>query len=103
MDERHLFAAIRYVSLNPVRAKLVARADEWPWSSVRAHLAGKNDRLVVVEPVLRRMPDFMEQMASGAADDGAFWDLRRAETSGRPLGDRVFVAELEQRLGRALR
>jgi len=29
---------MRYVSLNPVRARLVDRAEDWAWSSVRAHL-----------------------------------------------------------------
>jgi hypothetical protein len=32
---------IRYVELNPVKAKLVAPAEDWPWSSARAHVAGK--------------------------------------------------------------
>jgi REP element-mobilizing transposase RayT len=40
MDEAHLINAVRYVTLNPVRARLVARAAAWPWSSARAHLAG---------------------------------------------------------------
>jgi putative transposase len=40
MDEAHLFAAARYVALNPVRAGLATRAEDWPWSSARAHLAG---------------------------------------------------------------
>jgi putative transposase len=31
-SEEHLRAACRYVLLNPVRAGLCARADEWPWS-----------------------------------------------------------------------
>ena len=39
-------AAARYVALNPVRARLVERAQDWPWSSVRAHLDGRNDELV---------------------------------------------------------
>src|ERR1700730_8885048 len=39
MDESHLRSAVSYVSLNPVRARLVSRAQEWTWSSVRAHLA----------------------------------------------------------------
>jgi putative transposase len=38
MDEEHLAAALRYVSLNPVRARLVARAQDWRWSSASAHL-----------------------------------------------------------------
>jgi putative transposase len=29
MDEAHLMAAVCYVSLNPVRARLVARAEDW--------------------------------------------------------------------------
>jgi putative transposase len=58
MDESHLKSAISYVSLNPVRARLVSRAEQWPWSSVRAHLAGQDDGLVSVRPVLDRWPTF---------------------------------------------
>ncbi len=58
MDEAHLMAAVRHVSLNPVRARLVTRAQDWPWSSVRAHLAGVDDELAVVAPVLERVESF---------------------------------------------
>ncbi|MDR3508479.1 MAG: transposase [Caulobacteraceae bacterium] len=34
MDEAHLMTAVRYVALNPVRARLAAKAQDWPWSSV---------------------------------------------------------------------
>jgi putative transposase len=44
MDEVHLFYAVRYVSLNPVRAQLVQQAQDWRWSSVAAHLSGKDDK-----------------------------------------------------------
>ena len=54
MDEAHLAAAVRYVSLNPVRARLVARPQDWRWSSVAAHLAQQDDPLVVVAPVIER-------------------------------------------------
>lgn len=43
MDDAHIKAAERYVGLNPVRAGLAARAEDWPWSSARAHLAGVDD------------------------------------------------------------
>lgn len=39
LDLRHLFNAIRYVELNPVRVGLAATAREWGWSSARAHLS----------------------------------------------------------------
>ena len=51
MDEEHLAAALRYVSLNPVRARLVARAQDWRWSSTRAHLRGKHDGFTALAPV----------------------------------------------------
>jgi putative transposase len=47
-----------YVSLNPVRARLVSRAEDWAWSSARAHLAGEDDSLVSMRPVLDRWPTF---------------------------------------------
>jgi putative transposase len=40
MDEAHLVCALRYVALNPVRAKLAKRAEDWQWSSTGAHLKG---------------------------------------------------------------
>jgi putative transposase len=102
MDEAHLACAMRYVSLNPVRARLVARAEEWPWSSVRAHLAGEDDALVRVAPALDRYGRFADFLGSQDDDAEAWRALRRAETSGRPLGSAGWVADLEARTGRAL-
>ena len=101
MDEEHLASAIRYVSLNPVRAGLVARAQDWPFSSVRAHLNGKSDGLVDVRPVLDRFEDF-SGLVGGPPRPDEFRALRRAETSGRPLGSAEWIARLEVRLGRGL-
>ena len=74
MDELCLLAAARSVELNPgncpdfcgrtpqecdrplfpaaVRAKLTINAEEWPWSSARTHLSGRDDRLAKVAPLL---------------------------------------------------
>jgi putative transposase len=101
MDEDHLIAAVRYVSLNPVRARLVARADDWPWSSVRAHLAGADDGLASVRPVLDRVERFADLLRTDA-DDPAFRTLRASEGSGRPIGNAEFIADLERRLGRPI-
>lgn len=102
MDEAHLIAAVRYVSLNPVRARLVAQPEDWAWSSVRAHLAGVDDDLVTVKPVLNRLgaAGIAELLCPGAEDEGAFAMLRSAETTGRALGNADFIAGLERLLGR---
>ncbi len=101
MDEEHLLMAARYIAQNPVRARLVRRARDWPWSSVRAHLAARDDALVTVEPLLERVPRFAELLET-PADDPDFDALRKAEKTGRPLGSPKFIARLERRLGRAL-
>ena len=101
MDEDHLVAAVRYVSLNPVRARLVAHAEDWPWSSVRAHLAGADDGLADVRPVLERIPRFADLLRTDP-DDVTFRLLRASEGTGRPLGAAAFIADLERRLGRPI-
>lgn len=106
MDERHLISAVRYVSLNPVRARLVARAEDWAWSSVRAHLEGEDDGLVKVAPVLSRIERFADILDDGPQAEDLHADamraLRAAEGTGRPVGTADFVADLERRLGRPL-
>ena len=100
MDESHLRYAVSYVSLNPVRARLVSRAEEWAWSSVRAHLAGEDDSLVSVRPVLDRWPTFQDLLLEDHEEK--FTSLRGAEGIGRPLGTADFVTGLERRLGRPI-
>ncbi len=101
MDEDHLLAAVRYVALNPVRARLVARAEDWRWSSARAHLAGKDDGLAIVRPVLDRVMDFRALIAD-ANEDASFAALRAAEQTGRPLGNAQFIEGWERVLGRRI-
>ncbi|WP_457313483.1 transposase [Sphingomonas sp. UYAg733] len=101
MDEAYLGAALRYVALNPVRARLVDRAADWPWSSTRALLGVAGDGTTTLEPVLARYPDFAGLIAAGEEEE-AWTRLRRAETIGRPVGDRDFLARLEHVSGRQL-
>ena len=110
LDEPHLWRAIRYVELNPVRTGLVACAEEWPWSSARAHVLGLSDPLL----------DPARPFATGAADEAtgrpmpwAQWlqqgltgeeaeAIRHATRTGRPCGSETFVRMLENRLDRLL-
>jgi putative transposase len=101
MDDTYLMACARYVELNPVRARLVARARDWRWSSARAHLKGQDDGLVSVSPLLDRVDgwkSFLDESLDGAAREA----IRASERTGRPLGDKSFVRKLEKKLGRTL-
>jgi Transposase IS200 like len=46
LDEKHLYACIRYVENNPVRAGLVKRAEEYRWSSAASHVLRKDDPIL---------------------------------------------------------
>jgi putative transposase len=101
MDHAHLSLAVRHVELNPVRARLVRLPHRWRWSSAAAHLAGRDDPLVRVAPLLKRFEDWRDFLAAGLSDAEADL-LRRHERTGRPLGSDRFLARLEALLGRLL-
>jgi putative transposase len=101
MDEPHLLAATRYIALNPVAAGLVSRAENWPWSSARAHLAGEDDELATVAPLRALIPDFAA-LLTAPADPATTARIERAPTIGRPLGAPEWIATLERQLGRRL-
>jgi putative transposase len=85
-----LIAAARYVALNPVRARLVAQAQDWAWSSARAYAAARNDALVTVAPLLDRVGRGTDLIGI-EAEPAALAHLRAAESSGRPLGSDEFL------------
>lgn len=101
MDESHLLASAKFVELSPVLRKIARRPRDWQWSSARAHLAGRDDRVVRTKPLLERAGNwrsFLEEPLT----DGEREEIRAHESTGRPLGSPAFVARLEKRLGRTL-
>lgn len=102
MDERYLLAAVRYVERNPVAAKLCEKPEDWPWSSARAHIQGKDDKLVKVAPMLQFIYDweaYLTQEEDGIVGETIEQHLR----TGRPLGRVNFIERLEKQLGRSLK
>ena len=99
MDEEHLMAAARYLALNPVRARLVERAEDWRWSSVGAHLSGRDDGLASVAPLIERYGRFADLIETGPPAE-ALSALRASETIGRPLGSPAFLDQLAAAVGR---
>lgn len=99
MDEAHLHAAMLYVSMNPVRARLCAHATGWHHSAVHALVGDTPDGVTDTEIQGDRLHRFAERLNS--AEEHAAWEaLRRAETVGRPLGDALFAAYVLAETGR---
>lgn len=102
LDETYPLTAARYVELNPVRAGLVNTPRQYRWSSATAHLRGKDDNLVRVDPLLQLEPDWRRYLTKVIREED-LKILRAHEHTGRPLGEDACLESIQQDLGRILR
>jgi putative transposase len=111
---RYLLVCYRYIELNPVRAGIVSRPEDYPWSSYRAHSGAEPDPLLqdhFIYHALGSTPDerhtAYRALFSTQLDVSTLDAIRRATQSGEVLGgDRFKVsteAMLKRRVVRMLR
>jgi putative transposase len=103
LDDRYLLACTRYVELNPVRAHLVKKPEDWPWSSARSHMNGKDDILVKTKPLLEIANKSWEMFIVSETQEQEIELLKKHERTGRPLGGESFIESLERLLDRDLK
>ncbi|MCX5667713.1 MAG: transposase [Candidatus Omnitrophica bacterium] len=102
LDEKYLYAAVRYVERNPVRAGIVKRAEDYEFSSARAHIYKKKDLLLSDNFMIKEIKDWKSYLAEG--DDEDEQKLFQKHTcNGRPLGKDGFIEKLEEISGRILK
>jgi putative transposase len=104
LDEEHLWEALRYWELNPVRACMVARAEDWGWSSAAVH-CGLKIAESWLETELRRnrwcvasWRNFLDAGESPAK----LVAIRHSTHTGRPLGSADFLCAVEKQTKRSL-
>jgi putative transposase len=103
LDDEHLPAAVRYVERNPVRARIVRKAEHYEWSSAAAHCGLRRDPLL--SPLLGLVPVRTEDWSVWLAekdDEKMLSTICLRTRTGRPAGSRKFIAALESRVGRRL-
>jgi putative transposase len=107
MDDAHLMTAVRYVELNPVKARLVRTAEKWRWSSAKAHVTGEPDGftdLAALAGVHRNWRAMLRRgLEAGDLDEGGVAAIEAHMRTGRPLGSEAFVERLEKSTGRSLK
>lgn len=103
LDPEHLWTAIRYVERNPVRARMVRKAENYDWSSAAAHCGLRGDPLLSPLPGKVRVTtrDWSPWLAE-KEDEKPLAMIRLRTRTGRPVGSEEFIAKLESRLGRRL-
>ncbi|MBN1362923.1 MAG: transposase [Sedimentisphaerales bacterium] len=105
LDPRHFRMALKYVELNPVRARLCRKPWRYEWSSAAAHVgAPTGSQVLDLAAWHRRMSDERwRQELSEPLPPAIMNTLRLRTCTGRPLGSDAFVSKLETLLGRRLR
>lgn len=102
LNEAHLYAAIRYVERNPVRAGLVKRAEDYRWSSAPAHVFKRDEKILSSNYLIEEIKDWAEFL-SQKDDEDDLRVLRKLSNTGRPMGDECFVARIEEITGRLIK
>lgn len=104
LSESHYWSALRYVELNPRKAKLVRQAEDWPFSSAKAHVNGNPDPHLPLVPVVTRKRFNANDWRTflRAIDDSHIQAIRAATKTNRPCGDLPWIQRLEKQHRRKL-
>ncbi|MDP3732189.1 MAG: transposase [Candidatus Omnitrophota bacterium] len=105
LDESHLVLAARYIERNPVRAGLVEKPWQWPWSSAINH-TNKNrsspielgDFLGIIGMSCGSWKEYIDSTEEGSL----LQRIRKYTLTGRPLGTTSFINMLESKFDRIL-
>ena len=97
-NEKYLWAVSRYVEQNPVRAVMLERPEDYPYSSAREHVTGAKDSVLGEELFgSGQRADYIHLLQSGLPEK-VIERLRYVTRTGRPFGKDGFVAEMEKKL-----
>ncbi len=101
-----MWATLAYVELNPVRAGIVGSAQDWDWSSARAHLTGTDHSGLLDMDLWRKHFDpltWRDYLKQAALRTDIQDRIRKATTAGRFCGPEDIAKKLERRFRRSTR
>jgi putative transposase len=102
LDDRHTFEAVRYVEMNPVRARMVTNAVDYKWSSARIRCGVAYDTMLDMSwPPPGAISDWRTWLTEPEDPEVAKL-IRRSTSQGRPCGDDSFVRSIEDLTRRRL-
>lgn len=100
-EERYLWAVSRYIEQNPVRARMVKKAEEYFYSSAQAHINGTADDVLGESLFSEKERKEYIQLLSEKMPVKEIDNVRDQTRMGRPLGGESFVRTVERSLNRS--
>lgn len=109
-SEAYLLACCRYIELNPVRARMVAHAQDYPWSSFGSRMQLKPDSQLLdghpcydaLAPTDVERRERYEQFVNAGIPESELRLIRDAVNRSQLTGGARFVDEIEQITGARL-
>ena len=105
LDDVHAYRTLSYIETNPVRARIVRKAWDYPWSSAQCHV-GMDDppRWLKMAPWSEwSNPKEWKGQLEIKPEDTYLEAIHRHTLRGHPLGNDGFISRLEKKLGCRLR
>ncbi len=105
LGDEHIKEAARYVELNPVRAKLVKKAEDWKWSSAKFNMDDGAGKIKITgmtgyyEITGKEWKEYVREKESKEF----VGEIRKATNMSRAMGSESFIAKLEKKFGLNLR
>jgi putative transposase len=96
-QDEHLLSVLRYVERNPLRARLVRRAENWMWSSLRQRLSAAASELIHPGPV--SLPRGWIALVNRPQTEAEVAALRHSIARGTPYGSDRWTKRTARRLG----
>lgn len=102
LDEPHVYAAVRYVENNPVRAKMIDKPEDYKWSSAGAHVYKHPDSVLTESCYLTETIKDWCKYLNETGDPDMTATLIQSTKTGRPCGEGNFTGIIEGITGRRL-
>lgn len=93
-EEDYLWAVARYIEQNPVRARIVRRAEDYPYSSASGHIKGTKDEILNEILLLEEERSDYIKFVKASIPEREIKSIRLSTKRGKPLGDAGFIAKI---------
>ena len=104
-DEPYLLTCMRYIELNPVRAKMTRSPGQYRWSSYRANAQGVEDTLITPHPLYGALGrtkatrlSAYKALFKAHVEKADLKEIRDTVQTGTPLGGTMFKQKIERKL-----
>lgn len=98
--DQYLLTVMRYVERNALRARIVQRAEDWPWGSLRWRTSRVPALTLTTAPI--ELPSYWTEFVNQPQTAVELEAIRECVSGQRPFGDPLWIEEMsnpELRLG----